>query len=101
MKTKSVVFATALLLSGTGVAAAGQSAAHTMLTPNDLKWADVPSLPPGAKLAVIEGPSNESVPFTFRVRLPANYRIPPHWHPAVGRVTVTGMGRHPRTLHVE
>ena len=61
---------------------------HTMLSPADLKWVDVPSLPPGAKLAIIEGPLNEAVPFTFRLRLPANYQIPAHWHTAVERVTV-------------
>jgi hypothetical protein len=61
---------------------------HTMLSPGDLKWVDVPSLPPGAKLAVIEGPLNEAVPFTFRLQLPANYQIPAHWHTAVERVTV-------------
>jgi len=65
-----------------------QGSAHTMLTPGDLKWVDVPSLPPGAKLAVIEGPLNEAVPFTFRLQFPANYQIPAHWHPAVERVTV-------------
>jgi len=61
---------------------------HRMISPADLKWADVPSLPPGAKLAVIEGPMSEAVPFTVRIKVPANYRIPPHWHPAVERVTV-------------
>ena len=61
---------------------------HTMLSPGDLKWVDVPSLPSGAKLAVIEGPLNEAVPFTFRLQFPANYQIPAHWHPAVERVTV-------------
>ena len=66
----------------------GQSGAHTMISPDDLKWADIPSLPPGAKIAVIEGPLNEAVPFTFRLRFPANYQIPAHWHPAVERVTV-------------
>lgn len=61
---------------------------HRMITSSDLKWADVPSLPAGAKIAVIEGPMNEAVPFTVRLKLPANYHIPPHWHPAVERVTV-------------
>lgn len=61
---------------------------HTMVTPADLKWADVPSLPPGAKIAVIEGPMNEAVPFTVRIKLPANYAIPAHWHPAIEHVTV-------------
>lgn len=65
-----------------------QSGDHRMISPADLKWADVPSLPPGAKLAVIEGPMSEAVPFTVRIRVPANYRIPSHWHPAVERVTV-------------
>ena len=65
-----------------------QGSAHTMLTPGDLKWVEVPSLPPGAKLAIIEGPLNEAVPFTFRLQFPANYQIPAHWHPAVERVTV-------------
>ena len=65
-----------------------QHGAHTMVTPTDLKWADVPSLPPGAKIAVIEGPMNEAVPFTVRIKFPANYNLPAHWHPAVERVTV-------------
>jgi len=32
-----------------------QAASHVMVKPDDLKWQDVPSLPPGAKMAVIEG----------------------------------------------
>ena len=31
---------------------------------------------------------NEAVPFTVRLRFPANYRIPAHVHPAAERVTV-------------
>jgi quercetin dioxygenase-like cupin family protein len=65
-----------------------QSGAHVMVTPADLKWADVPSLPPGAKIAVIEGPLTEAVPFTIRLKLPANYKIPAHSHPAIEHVTV-------------
>ena len=61
---------------------------HTVSAPAELKWADVPSLPPGARMAVLEGPMSEAAPFTARLRLPANYRIPAHWHPAVERVTV-------------
>ena len=41
-------------------------AEHIMVVPKDLTWADVPSLPPGAKIAVIEGPMNEAKPFTVR-----------------------------------
>lgn len=48
----------------------------------------MPSLPPGAKIAVIEGPLTEAVPFTFRLKFPADYKIPAHWHPAIEHVTV-------------
>ena len=65
-----------------------QHADHRMILPDSLKWADVPSLPPGAKIAVIEGPMSEAVTFTVRLKFPANYRLPAHWHPAVERVTV-------------
>jgi hypothetical protein len=61
---------------------------HQMIRPADLVWTDVPSLPPGAKIAVIEGKMNEAQPFTVRLRFPANYKVPAHWHPAVERVTV-------------
>jgi quercetin dioxygenase-like cupin family protein len=65
-----------------------QMGGHRMIAASDLKWDDVPSLPPGAKIAVIEGPMNEAVPFTIRLKFPADYSIPAHSHPAVERVTV-------------
>jgi hypothetical protein len=67
---------------------AGEHKGHVMVMPGDLQWVDVPSLPAGAKLAVIEGPITEAVPFTFRVKFPANFKVPPHWHPATERVTL-------------
>jgi quercetin dioxygenase-like cupin family protein len=67
---------------------AQQPGQHHYVPATDLKWADVPSLPKGAQIAVMEGPMNQAVPFTVRLRFPANYQIPPHTHPAVERVTV-------------
>ncbi len=61
---------------------------HMMITSDELKWVDIGSLPPGAKLAVIEGPLNQAGPVTFRLKFPANYEIPAHWHPAIEHVTV-------------
>jgi len=60
---------------------------HLMVTPDNLQWTDTAVLP-GAKVAIIEGPITEAVPFTFRLKFPANYKIAPHWHPAIERVTV-------------
>jgi anti-sigma factor ChrR (cupin superfamily) len=81
---------TIMLLALASLAAASwaQHGEHRMVTPAELKWSDVPSLPPGAKVAVIEGPMNQAVPFTVRLKFPDSYSIPPHWHPAVERVTV-------------
>jgi quercetin dioxygenase-like cupin family protein len=59
-----------------------------MLEPNDLKWANVPTLPPGAKVAVLEGPPNQPVPFMMCLKFPANYKVPAHWHPAIEHLTV-------------
>jgi len=71
-----------------GAPAAWADSDHLMATPDELKWTEVPSLPPGAKLAVIEGPLNQPGPVTFRLRFPANYQLPAHWHPAIEHVTV-------------
>jgi quercetin dioxygenase-like cupin family protein len=47
-----------------------------------------PSLPPGARLAVLEGDPAQPGPFTMRVSLPDGYTIPPHFHPGPEHVTV-------------
>jgi hypothetical protein len=70
------------------VAAWAQAGPHLMVLPEELAWTDMPTILPGAKLAVIEGPLDKPAPFTFRLRLPANYHIPAHWHPWVEHVTV-------------
>jgi quercetin dioxygenase-like cupin family protein len=62
---------------------------HVMITPADIIWVDAPpSVPPGAKMAVLEGDPVKPGPFTMRIKLPAGYKIPPHWHPAIEHATV-------------
>lgn len=62
---------------------------HVMIVPSDLKWVDgPPSLPRGAQTALLEGDPAKAGPFTMRAKLPAHYKIPPHWHPAIEHVTV-------------
>lgn len=55
----------------------------------ELQWKDgPPSLPAGAKFAVLEGdPSKEGL-FTLRLQLPNGYQVPPHYHSGVEHVTV-------------
>jgi len=61
---------------------------HMIMTPGQMKWSDIPSLPPGAKVTLIEGRLDQAEPFTLRLKLPANYRIPAHWHSAIEHITV-------------
>src|SRR5262249_10198927 len=60
---------------------------HVMLAPSELTWTDLPALP-GVKIAVIEGPLSEAVPIMFRLKFPANYKVPPHYHPGIEHVTI-------------
>lgn len=55
----------------------------------DIKWKDGPaSLQGGAKYAVLEGDPGKEGPFVMRLWLPDGFRIQPHWHPKVERITV-------------
>jgi quercetin dioxygenase-like cupin family protein len=57
--------------------------------PEELQWRDGPaSLPPGARMAVLEGDPAKEGPFTMRLKAPDGYRIPPHTHPKTERLTV-------------
>ncbi|MBD0331547.1 MAG: cupin domain-containing protein [Chitinophagaceae bacterium] len=62
---------------------------HIFANARSLKWQKGPaSLPAGAKLAVLEGDMTKAEPFTVRLLFPANYKVHPHWHPAIEHVTV-------------
>lgn len=66
-----------------------QSEEHIMLNQKELQWQDGPaSLPKGSRVALLEGDPSKEGPFTLRLQIPANYRIQPHWHPAIEHVTV-------------
>ena len=62
---------------------------HIIKTADELQWKDgPPSLPSGVQYVVIEGDPTKEGSFTMRLKAPPNYRIPPHTHPQVERVTV-------------
>lgn len=55
----------------------------------DVQWkAGPPSLPAGAKFAVMEGDPSKEGAFTMRLWLPDGFKVPPHWHSKVEHVTV-------------
>lgn len=74
---------------------------HTVFAVGDLKWGDAPpSLPAGAKIAVLAGDPGKAGPFTVRLKFPAGYKVPPHTHPTAENVTVIsgtfGLGSGPK-----
>lgn len=70
------------------IACAQSTGHHRIVAPGDLKWVDIKSLPPGAKVAVIEGDPGKAGFVTIRIKLPPNYRVPPHFHGTVERSTI-------------
>ena len=90
MKSTLAALSATLVLAGLAAPPvwAQSGSPHMMMMPDEMKWADIPSLPPGAKISVLEGPLGEAVPVTFRLKFPGNYQIPAHWHPGIEHVTV-------------
>jgi quercetin dioxygenase-like cupin family protein len=97
MKPLTLVF-----LLCAAVVSAQTTAPKNAFTPEQIQWGPAPpALAPGAQLAVLEGnPSASSGDFTVRLKMPAGYKIAPHWHPSRENVTVisgsfkVGMGDH-------
>jgi quercetin dioxygenase-like cupin family protein len=90
MKARTVLACMALALAQESPLGAQASTppAHAVFLPDALNWKPSPMLASGALVAVLEGdPAAEGL-FTLRIKLPAGYRIPPHWHPAYEHVTV-------------
>jgi quercetin dioxygenase-like cupin family protein len=60
-----------------------------MYRPEQVVWKDgPPSLPLGAKIAVLEGDPAKPGFFAMRLKFPDGYKVMPHTHPKVERVTI-------------
>ena len=54
-----------------------------------LKWMEGPEgLPKGSKIAVVSGNPAKAGPFVIQLKFPADYAVPPHWHPTAEVVKV-------------
>jgi len=73
-----------------GARAAARAADKNAFTPDAVPYGPAPPfIPPGAQLAVLEGnPMASTGDYTVRLKMPAGYRIAPHWHPQRENVTV-------------
>jgi quercetin dioxygenase-like cupin family protein len=93
-----IILPSLLLIAGTlplarsatqGAPATDSSAEMGFHSPTDIQWKPgPPSLPAGAKMAVLEGDPTKDGPFVMRLQAPAGYHIPAHTHPKTERVTV-------------
>ena len=78
-----------IAISGSFASAQPAGSTHTILTPPQINWgAAPPSLPLGARAAVLFGDPTKEGMFVLRLRLPKGYKIPPHTHPQPEIVTV-------------
>ena len=71
------------------IATAVAQSTHTLVPADTVQWGPAPPvLPSGAQISVLEGNPSEKGAVTLRLKFPANYNIPAHWHSMTERVTV-------------
>jgi quercetin dioxygenase-like cupin family protein len=101
MKKIAVLFGVVLTISSLGIAAEQKESSkergskvaaaveHKIISPSEMTWVDAPpGLPPGAKIAVLDGDPNKKGSFTIRLQSPDGYKVAPHTHPTAERITV-------------
>jgi quercetin dioxygenase-like cupin family protein len=91
MKSVRLLMTTTVLLCAVLAAAQDQKPAstHVMVDGAQMKWGPAPPvLNKGAELAVISGDPGSTGPYVIRLKMPAGYKIAPHWHPTDENITV-------------
>src|SRR5215467_5720733 len=92
MKTSSTTIAlslVAVVLGSLATSVAAQGASEGFVNSKDIKWgAAPPSIPKGAKIAVLQGDPGKPGPFVMRLMVPPGYKIAPHWHTQDESLTV-------------
>ncbi len=84
VRVLSLVSASVLIAS----AASAQTGSAEHSAPA-IKWGPVPPvLPSGAQIAVLQGNPFAKGVYTLRLKMPAGYVVPPHFHPTDEMVTV-------------
>ena len=74
-----------------GVAGAQESnaPAHIVMAPAEAKWgAPPPVFEKGMSFTVVSGDPSKPGLYVVRAKMPAGYKIAPHWHPTDEHVTV-------------
>jgi quercetin dioxygenase-like cupin family protein len=90
-KAINAVSLAALVLGGLSAStlALGAGDSDGFINPKDIKWGPVPpSMPKGAKIAVLQGDPGKPGVFVIRLMVPPGYKVPPHWHTQDESITV-------------
>jgi len=80
-----------LLILAAVIASAGSALAQdamTVVTPDGVTWKDSPDMPKGGQVAFLVGDPTKAEVIVLRVKMPANYQVPPHTHPYAETFTV-------------
>lgn len=89
---RRIALCCAVLMFAFAATSDGQDAAaprHIMQKAADLKWGVPPPIfEKGASFTVLSGNPAEAGLFVVRLKIPAGYKISPHWHPTDEHVTV-------------
>jgi len=77
------------LLGGIVLAQEASAPAHKMVLPAEVTWgAPPPVFEKGMSFSVISGDPSKPGIYVVRAKMPAGYKINPHWHPTDEHVTV-------------
>ena len=62
---------------------------HKIVPAQEIKWVPAPpSVPPEAQVAILYGDPSKEGMFSFRIKFPSGYVVPPHRHPQPEIATV-------------
>jgi quercetin dioxygenase-like cupin family protein len=70
-----------VLLASCATQAQTGPAGFAQTLPDQVKWTQSTSIPPGGQTAILYGDPRKPALYVTRVKLPADYRIAPHAHP--------------------
>lgn len=78
-----------VVLCGVAGAQEAKAPTHILMAPAVAKWGDPPPVfEKGMSFSVVSGDPGKPGLYVVRAKMPAGYKIAPHWHPTDEHVTV-------------
>jgi len=82
-------FVSFAVLCGVAAAQEPKAPAHILVAPAETVWGEPPPVfEKGMSFTVISGDPGKAGAYVVRAKMPAGYKIAPHWHPTDEHVTV-------------